>query len=388
MRAGRLGRLEEIQRALLSVIEECSEESETCLRRQFHSCLSPVAWHIGHCVYVEALWIRGYLLDDLGLAKELEALYQPELSDKDNRANGLPESAKLVKWARQAMHEHIDILHSHRFITRKSADLLRQENYLAEFLINHHAQHLETIAMASFVGRQTSSAEDLSNVTILTPGSDGMVLKSVPGGLYEVGSRKGFAFDNELPKQSVELQSFEVAELPVNNAQFLAFIEDGGYENRSLWSNFGWRWKIETGTQSPRSWHRGIEGEWYLPNIGNSDGCVDFRPVTGLTHHESSAFATWAGLRLVHEYEWEVAARLQLLSGLGEVWEWCSNLLHPYQGFSPYPYKEYSIPWFDQRHYVLRGGSKFTQSEIKRPSFRNYYLADADYLFSGIRLAK
>ena len=131
-----------------------------------------------------------------------------------------------------------------------------------------------------------------------------------------------------------------------------------------------------------------LDDGWWVQNFMQPDKCAADWAVTGLTYFEASAFAVWAGLRLVHEYEWEVAANLEVLSGLGEVWEWCSNIFHPYHGFSACPYREYSVPWFDQQHYVLRGGSRYTEPEIRRTSFRNYYLAGADYLFSGIRLAE
>ena len=157
----RLARLEEIQQALTSVIEECPDELEQYLRRQYHSCLSPVGWHVGHCVYIEALWIRGCLLDDFVLTKELESIYQPELSNKNNRANMVPEPVELVSWARKNMSEHLEILRSLPSILGQPTDTLRQQNYLVEFLINHHAQHLETIAMVSFVGKQISSQENL-----------------------------------------------------------------------------------------------------------------------------------------------------------------------------------------------------------------------------------
>ena len=88
----------------------------------------------------------------------------------------------------------------------------------------------------------------------------------------------------------------------------------------------------------------------------------------------------------------QVIARLEetgadaVLEQTGRVWEWCSNSFHAYEGFTPFPYEEYSGPWFDDRHYSLRGGSLHTRPAIKRPSFRNFFEADKRHVFAGLRL--
>ncbi len=388
MSSERFDRLRKMQKKLLEVVRKFPDEEGVYLRRQYHPLLSPIAWHIGHCVYIEALWIRGCLLDDYTLAEELASTYQPELLEKAARSSTLPNSTELFVWAQELTSKHVEILSSASGGPSQTSDQLREKKHIAEFLINHHAQHLETIAMVEWARQRVSPKEPPSNLAILKPGDDLISLKSVPGGLYQIGTRGGFSFDNESPQQSVELRPFKVTEVPVNNSQFLAFVEDGGYQNRNLWSNFGWRWRTGADAECPRSWRRNMNGGWYVQALVQQARNVGDMPVTGVTHYEALAFAVWSGLRLIHEYEWEVAADLEILSGRGEVWEWCSNVFHPYCGFVPYTYWEYSVPWFDQRHYVLRGGSWYTESEIRRTSFRNYYLAGADYLFSGIRLAE
>jgi iron(II)-dependent oxidoreductase len=110
------------------------------------------------------------------------------------------------------------------------------------------------------------------------------------------------------------------------------------------------------------------------------------QPVAGISHYEARAFAAWAGARLAHEYQWEVAQRLGLLEQTGRVWEWCENRFHPYPGFRPFPYPEYSQPWFDGRHYSLRGGSVHTRPAVRRASFRNFFEADKRHIFAGLRL--
>jgi formylglycine-generating enzyme required for sulfatase activity len=69
-------------------------------------------------------------------------------------------------------------------------------------------------------------------------------------------------------------------------------------------------------------------------------------------------------------------------------WEWCRSQFAPYEGYVVFPYAGYSSTWFDGRHLVLKGGSRYTRPVIKRPSFRNFYNPDKRHIFAGIRLAR
>ena len=96
----------------------------------------------------------------------------------------------------------------------------------------------------------------------------------------------------------------------------------------------------------------------------------------------SGSLAPQSGRPLVRE----VACRLQRLEQTGRAWEWCDNSFYPYDGFRPFPYEEYSAPWFNGNHYSLRGGSLHTRPAIRRPSFRNFYQPDKRHIFAGLRL--
>ena len=82
------------------------------------------------------------------------------------------------------------------------------------------------------------------------------------------------------------------------------------------------------------------------------------------------------------------AARLGLLDGAGAAWELCANRLHPYPGFRWRPYREYSAPWFDSAHAVLRGGGRYTEAENRRPAFRNFHPPENRHVAAGLRLAR
>ena len=107
-------------------------------------------------------------------------------------------------------------------------------------------------------------------------------------------------------------------------------------------------------------------------------------PVSNISRFELEAFANFYDLRLPHEHEWEVA--FNLIQNKFKVWEWSANNFFAYDGFVPFPYKEYSLPWFNKSYFTLRGSSIYSCSDIKRVTFRNFYPAYTRYIASGGRL--
>ena len=73
------------------------------------------------------------------------------------------------------------------------------------------------------------------------PAADEQTWTAHPGGLVEIGHEGiGFAFDNESPRHQVMLRPFRIASRPVNNGEYLRFIEDGGYRRAEFWLSDGW----------------------------------------------------------------------------------------------------------------------------------------------------
>ncbi|NLO79911.1 MAG: ergothioneine biosynthesis protein EgtB [Xanthomonadaceae bacterium] len=372
-----LAALRTIQDALCDLLAPLAERD---LRSQFHPDLSPLGWHLGHCVFTEALWLsRARAVP--APAAALRSLYTPALSPKPARGGRLPTKPTLLTWARRQQARHREAL-----AALPTAALTRYR--LADlplFLAQHHAQHLETMRMA-LAQRTARQAMPPAGATLeaLPPRQDAVLL---PAGQYRLGSTAAAAYDNEQPPRAVRLQAARLARRAVSNAEFLGFMEDGGYRRRELWSEAGWRWRSRLHALRPEYWRQAPNGGWLLLR---PDGCQPLpgdEPLLGISRYEAEAFANWAGARLVHEYEWEAAAGLGLLEDAGMVWEWCGNRFHPYPGFRAFPYAGYSLPWFDGRHYVLRGGSSQTVPWLKRTSFRNFYPAHQRHLFAGLRLA-
>lgn len=216
----------------------------------------------------------------------------------------------------------------------------------------------------------------------------------VPATVWQLGSPQGagFIFDNEKCPHAISVPEFEIDAQPVNWAQFVEFVDDGGYDRAELWQPEGWRWLQSLAAGEGR------RGPRYVEEIGVASGAVmqmrfgramrmqGNQPAMHMTWWEADAWCRWAGRRLPSEVEWEVAAHTAARRGFrwGDVWEWMGTTFRPYPGFSPDPYAEYSQPWFGD-HKVLRGGSFATRARMKNPKYRNFYLPGRDDVFCGFR---
>ncbi len=220
---------------------------------------------------------------------------------------------------------------------------------------------------------------------------------------------KDFAYDNESPRHRALVPAHALASRPVSNAEFQAFIDDGGYRTPAPWLSDGWATVQARGWQRPLYWHQDGAREFTLGGWRERDPDA---PACGLSLFEADAFARWAGARLPTEAEWEQAATGLAVDGnfietdalhpqsvpaaetgfaqlFGDVWEWTGSAYLPYPGFAPWPgaLGEYNGKFMNAQ-WVLRGGSCATARNHIRASYRNFFPSDARWQFAGVRLAK
>lgn len=376
--------LEELPALQNEVINIISSIPENKYHQQFHPDLSPIGWHLGHCIYTETYWIREQLLNQQTIDDSLKSLYVPELSNKKLRGAALSEKAELLDWARTTQKENRDLLASE--IMNHNSHHLLENNYLIYFLMQHYSQHVETMSMVLTEMQLQELNFEFTNVKKLNPSKPVSDSQTIDAGTYKIGSNnKHQTYDNEQPMHSVSLERYKISIQPVSNSEYLQFINEGGYSEKACWSDDGWQWINTTQYKHPHHW-RSNNSDFYGIDHNGAYELLDNNPVYGLSYYEAEAFANWHGARLPHEHEWEVASSNNYIEQTGLVWEWCSNTFYPYKGFTAYPYDGYSVPYFDGKHYVLRGGSCYTKERIKRPSFRNYYTTDKRHIFAGVRL--
>ena len=353
-------------------------------RQQYHPDLSPLGWHLGHCTYTECYWLQEVVLGDDRFTAPVADLYTPGVTPKSERGARLPSLDVLLQWVPGMQSLNAETLDTAPAALTEHP--LMRDDYLIHFLIQHYNQHYETMLSAltqRAPGTDTADFRVTHPLMALSPRQD---RASIPAGHYRIGGMAPAAYDNELPPQQATLGPCEIARYPVSNSEYLAFMEAGAYANETYWDMAGWQWQQQQSASCPDHWHRDDAGNWYGTGVRGAYELDGADVLHGISRHEAAAFASWAGGRLPHEHQWEVACRLQLLEQTGRAWEWCDNSFYPYAGFQPFPYEEYSQPWFDNKHYTLRGGSLHTRPAVKRVSFRNFHTPEKRHIFAGLRL--
>ena len=205
-------------------------------------------------------------------------------------------------------------------------------------------------------------------------------------GVYEVGfTGEGFAFDNELNRHKVYLNAFEISPALVTNAEYLEFMEAGGYHDFRHWHAAGWDWVNTNKVEAPMYWHQ-IDGEWHYYTYHGLEALNLHETLCHISYYEAYAYASWKGMRLPTEFEWEVAATQ---FNWGSRWEWTESSYLPYPGFAKAPgaIGEYNGKFMVGQK-VLRGASEVTSPNHSRITYRNFFQPELRWQFTGIRLAK
>ena len=285
---------------------------------------------------------------------------------------------------------------------------------LLHVAIEHRLMHAETLAYMFHqlpIGRKTGAAgARVLQGSPFTP--EGV---RIPAGGVTLGLRRDaqvFGWDNEFEAHSTDIPEFTIDKYKVTNGQFLRFLEEGGYNDRSLWTEADWDWKAAQGISHPVFWVRRGNAWAYRSMLDEIPLPPDWPVYT--SHAEASAYARWTGKHLPTEAQWQRAAqgaRGQYppsaawdpapvnASALGvstygvaglvaNGWEWTATEFAPFPGFQPNAsYPGYSAQFFDAQHYVLKGGSVRTAACMLRRSFRNWFQPHYQYVYAGFRCA-
>jgi len=375
--------------------------------------VSPTKWHIAHVTW---FFERFCLLDHAPGYTAVNDRYLYLFNSYYYSVGDMHRRVERGLLNRPLLHEVVDY---RRRVDAAMLELIAARGddpeiaFLVTLGLHHEQQHQELLLT------------DIKHVFFTTPlnpayrsrercaGGDAFAHRFIerPGGRFAIGyDGTEFCFDNETPRHDVLVNAHGLGNRLVTNAEYRAFIEDGGYADPRLWLSDAWSMLERARWRRPLYWDEALEREFTLAGWEPLDPAA---PVCHVSFYEADAHARWAGARLPSEAEWELAGTEAPLSGNtldtgflhprpaggdfaatpqqlhGDVWEWTASPYMPYPGFRPLAGSlgEYNGK-FMSNQMVVRGGSCASWCSHLRPTYRSFFYPHDRWQFLGFRLAK
>jgi iron(II)-dependent oxidoreductase len=412
------------RRHTLALVEDLSDEQLFGPRLNI---VNPLLWEVGHVAWFQERWALREALGHRPILENGDELYDSSAIPHDVRWDlPLPSREQTLRFLLQVRDQVREQLRAERYS--------KDTEYFVRLVIAHEDMHDEAFILTrQTLGypalKPTASTDEAARASV--EGQDA----GVPGGRFSLGAEpeeEPFIHDNEKWAHPVEVQPFRIAKLPVTQREFARFVDEGGYQQRSFWTDEGWQWRVATAAEQPVYWRRSKQG-WERRHFDTWVPLEPDWPMVHLNWYEANAYCRFSRRRLPTELEWEVAAagrpdgrgglmpakrrypwgdepptpdraNLDARAGdcvevaalsagdsafgcrqmIGNVWEWTQSTFLPYPGFSADPYKDYSHPWFGT-HKVLRGGCWATRSRLIRNTWRNFYTPERRDILAGFR---
>jgi len=354
---------------------------------------SPAKWHRAHTTWFFEQFLltehcKGYRPFHRDFAFLFNSYYVSAGPRYTRAARGLITRPGIEEIA--AYRRHVDAAMV-QFLAEADAETLSMVAPLIEVGLNHEQQHQElmlTDILHAFAQNPIAPAydSDWRFPEAATPGGDWVALTE---GIHSIGhADDSFHFDNEKPAHRALVGPVKLARNLVTNAEWLAFMADGGYRSATLWLMDGFATASKDGWAAPGHWCQ-VDGEWQMMTLGGLRPLDLNAPVCHVSYYEADAFARWAGKHLPTEMEWEVAARGQQLNdAFGIVWQWTRSAYAAYPGYRAIEgaLGEYNGK-FMVNQLVLRGSSLATPKGHSRITYRNFFFPQHRWQFTGLRLA-
>lgn len=349
--------------------------------------VSPPKWHLGHTTWFFETFV---LKPNATEYKEFDSNYNFVF-------NSYYESvgARVIRTDRGNLSRPtvLDVYRYRSYVDAAMEKFLacgvgKEVEELLELGLNHEQQHQELLCydIKYILGHNPLlPVYALENIeSDLTAGEPGFV--SIKEGVYEIGYQgNDFCFDNELGRHKVYIHDFEISKSLVTNAEYLEFINKGGYQDFRFWHSEGWDWVQKSDNKAPLYWHK-VDGKWLRYDLAGLNPVKMDEPVCHISFYEASAFAAFKGMRLPTEFEWEVASDKL---NWGKLWEWTESAYTPYPKFvkAAGAIGEYNGKFMVNQK-VLRGASVATSAGHQRSTYRNFFHPNLRWMYSGIRLVR
>lgn len=348
---------------------------------------SPPKWHLSHSTWFwEEFILTKYDKDYRVYDEDFSFLFNSYYNNVGKRVLR-PIRGLMTRPSVQEVYQYRNYV-TDAMVRFLATDPDEEVSGLIKVGINHEEQHQELFVydIKYLLGNQPTFPEYGGNAFIpkIEPSSNEII--KIDAGVYEIGHNgTGFCFDNELGRHKVYIADFEIAANLVTNAEFIEFINAGGYTDFNYWHDEGWQWIGNNRINAPLYWHL-IEGQWHTYTLDGLQRLSLRDPVIHISYFEAWAYAEWKKMRLPTEAEWEIAADKL---NWGQVWEWTNSAYLAYPGFSKAPgaLGEYNGK-FMINTMVLRGGSVATPVGHSRKTYRNFFHPNMRWQYCGIRLLK
>lgn len=382
------------------------------------SLRNPLIFYLGHSAvfYINKLIIVGLLKESQRINSEYEKLY--EMGVDPETPSELQKAISSIKWAKveelwhyrhQAYKTVIKAIENTPLTLPITPDSVWWGIVMS---IEHQRIHIETSSML---------IRQLSLELVTKPSqwhyakSQGKTLQNemikIEGGIVTLGKKKDdnlYGWDVDFGEKEVIVNPFQVSKYLITNGEFLEFVNNNGYDNKNYWDEISWQWKQENNVIYPKFWRKSENNYSYRLMFDEIDLPLDF-PVE-VNHYEANAYCRYLSQKSGKKYQLMTEAQWQFLQQKsddnvnnynlnlkfisphpvaslenakndydiydlrGNVWEWLGDIFTPLSGFKPhYLYEDYSAPFFDNRHYMLIGGSWATNGYEATPYYRNWF---------------
>ncbi|MBO3098888.1 ergothioneine biosynthesis protein EgtB [Gelidibacter pelagius] len=347
---------------------------------------SPPKWHIAHVSwFFEEMILKNHVANYKVFNKDFGFLfnsYYNSIGERIERHNrGLltrPKIETIYDFRAYVDKAMIELLES-----TSDKDIIS----LTILGINHEQQHQELlISDIKYTLSFNPLYPKLYEKNYITHFNKTEDWLKIDEGIYTIGhDSNDFCFDNELGVHRVFLEPFEISNGLVTYGDFIAFIKDSGYQKPEYWLDEAWFWINDNKIKHPMYW-KNVNDQWHHYTLSGLETINKNAILTHISFYEASAFAQWKGCRLPTEFEWEVASKQ---FQWGTHWEWTNSAYLPYPKFKT---AEGAVGEYNGKfminQMVLRGASNATAPGHSRHTYRNFFHPQAQWQFSGIRLAK
>ena len=372
---------------------------------------NPLLWEFGHIDSFYKQHLLQYLFNDI----KYDKLFDSIITNRQRRFNKKLNKLSIFNNYINTYNKCLEWL--------KNNQLDEKTSYLFLLSILHNHMHIESFIF-------TKKLLNINNnFNIINNNNNKVNIKfiKINEGYFYQGVDEGeklLAFDIEKPKFRNFIKSFYIADIPITNLMYLNFIENGGYVKKDIWCEDGWEFIIKNKITNPLYWKL-KDNMWYEKVYNNYEKLNLNLPVCHISWYEAKAVAKYYDGRLPTESEWEYVATNEgktkypwgnemnsnycnvdyngitnvynFIKGntinevrqmIGNVWEWCSDSIYPYDGYKIDPiYREFSYPFFGFKK-VLRGGSYTVPNYLINTKYRNSQLPDMRIQFTGVRIVK